>query len=225
MKKILFHLFFSLTITTLYGQKDSVSSIKRWNAGLSLGIVPIPPSAISIQPNIEFFISPKFSLLNEISLQLEKNDHADSAALNKKFFKYKAEFRYYFRRLKKGGLYAALQFATAKREFISGKPSYYYDAAYRDSIYSYDKAKVNSPFTTITAQFGGAFKLYGELHIDISLGSGYRIINTSYSETINLRKESEDFRWILLRPMGSYRYAGMLTRPQLNFWTRLYYRF
>lgn len=225
MKKMLFHFLFSLTLTILHAQKDTAMSLKRWNAGLSLEIVPIPPSAISLQPNIEFFISPKLSLLNEISLQLAKNDHADSAAFNKKFFKCKTETRYYFRRLKNGALYAALQFAMAKRQFIVGRSSYYYETGSRDSIYTFDRAKVNSPYSTITAQFGGVFKLYDELYIDISLGSGYRMIKTSYSETVNLKKESEDAWWILIRPMGSYRYAGSLTRPQLNFWTRLNYRF
>jgi hypothetical protein len=69
---------------------------KRWSAGMALGITPLPDNQLSLLPGVEYFISDRFSLYNEIALHLDKKYHSDSAVMNKKYFRYKAEFRYYF---------------------------------------------------------------------------------------------------------------------------------
>lgn len=225
MKKILLILIFSLFLVSLYAQKRDVHELKRWCAGLSAGIVPIPPNALSLQPGIEFFITPQVSLLNEIALQLGKNNHADSFALNKKFFKYKAELRYYFSSGKLVTPYTAFQFAIAKRQFTIAKHGHFYENTFNDSAYYFDKAAVNSPIAVYAAQFGLTFSIIKSLSFDFYTGAGYRLTDTEYSETENLQKDRRPSGLFYIKPVSSYYYSGKRTALQLNLGGRLFYRF
>lgn len=204
-------------------QSDSSQVYKKWTLSISLGNTPIPPMSLSIQPGIEYFFTPRVSLFTEISLQTGKNRIADSAALNKRFLKYKAEIRYLLvKELKPVTPYFAFQLATARRNFEIGKPGLYYEKK-EDSVYRFDKVMVKSPYTTVTAQIGSNIRLYKELFMDISIGAGLRLVNTSYFSAINLQKDREPDGLFYIKPLSSYRYNGRVAKPQLNLWMRLFY--
>ncbi|MGH2563789.1 MAG: hypothetical protein ACRDE5_04715, partial [Ginsengibacter sp.] len=187
--------------------------------------VPLPGIPLSLQPGVEFFLFRRFSLLNEISLQTNKNKDLDSTALNKKYFKYKIELRYYLLPRKKVTTpYFAAQYSTASRKFDVDKKDEYYDTSQDDSVYTYSKAKINSPVQTVTLQFGLAIKASRHFYFDASIGFGIRLINTTYSSVENLQK-IRNVRFINIKPIQSYRYQGYVTRLQLNSGFRISYRF
>lgn len=225
MKKVLFFLLFVHCLVNLHAQKKGINDFKKWSAGLSPGIVPIPPNSLSLQPSIEFFITPQVSLLNEISLQLDKNNHADSFAMNKKYFKYKAEFRYYFNANKKVTPYSAIQFALANRRFTIAKQGHYYENSFNDTACYFDKSEVVSPFTILAGQFGITVRIIESLYFDIYTGAGVRFVNTEYRETENLKKNKRPYSLLYTKPVSSYYYTGKRTSLQLNLGGRISYRF
>lgn len=201
------------------------NSAKRWTGGIALGITPLPDNQVSLLPSIEYFINDKFSVYNDVALQLNKNYHADSAVMNKKYLRYKAEFRYYFS-TSKGYLYpfVGIQFTTATRKFDIGKPGKYYDRHANDSAWFFEKASVNSPFTTTSLQLGLTRRLVEELFLEGSIGYGVKFINTKYDPVTNLRKD-EVHGFFNIKPAASYRYIGKTTQSHFTFLMRLCYRF
>ncbi len=189
---------------------------KRWVLSFSPGIVPLPGKPLSLQPGVEFFFNAKFSLLNEISLQTGKNKDVDSTAVDKRYFKYKTESRFYITKNKDAiRPYLGLQFTTAKRKFDVNKSDRYYETFQHDSVYIYNKASINSPVKTGTLQLGIASRVYKDFYLDISIGCGFRYVNTEYSSLINLQK-IRNVGFFNVRPISSYRCIGQLTRLQLN---------
>lgn len=223
-------LLFTVVIITgfqlfTYAQDKKPEPVKRWAASISPGTVPIPPNSISLQPGIEFFITRRLSVLNEAALQIDKKDNIDSSALNKRYFKYKAEARFYFDYGESAVIpFLALQFTTARRSFDAGKAGHYYETFQDDSVYSYTKASINSPVQTITIQGGAAVRIAEGLYTDFSFGYGFRFTNTEYSSAENLQKV-RNANFFNIKPISSYRYAGKLTRSQFNFGVRISYRF
>jgi hypothetical protein len=203
-------------------QKKNGKPEYKWAASFSLGIVPVPQNPLSLQPGIYF--TPRFSLFNEISIQTGKHNHADSAAMNKKYFKYKAELRYYLPAGMRTNPFFALQFITAKRNFDRGKPGKFYETGERDSVFTFNKASVNSPYQALSLNFGVTKSLAEKFYLDCSFGYGFRFVNTTYSNIENLQKEKE-YRWFSVRPFSSYKYNGRRTGSQLNFALRLFYTF
>ena len=198
---------------------------ESWSAGIALGIIPLPDNQGSLLPGIEYFISDQFSVYNEIALQLNKNDHADSAVMNKKYFRYKAEFRYYFSSFGITGYpFLGLQFTTAARKFDIGKPGKYFDRSPGDSAWFFDNASVNSPFITTSLQVGLARRLVEELFMESSIGYGVKFVNTEYNQVSNLRKDKVS-GFLNFKPVASYRYIGKTTQSHFTFFMRLYYRF
>lgn len=218
----IFLLLISFPFTGSAQQKKQAVE-KRWSISVSPGIVPVPGKPGSVQPGIEFFFNAQFSLLNEIGLQTAKNNDFDSTALNKKYFKYKAELRYY---IGENTIrpYFGLQFTTAKRKFNVGKPNKYYELFQDDSIYTYDKASINSPIVTATVQFGISFRVVTDFYFDLSTGYGARFVDTEYTSLVNLQK-NRNVGFFNIKPISSYRYTGKLTRSQFNLGLRFSYRF
>ena len=214
-----------LALFSLIGnaQQKKGKEKQQWAASLSLGNVPLPGIPISLQPGIEFFFTPQFSLFNEIGLQTGKNKNYDSTAINKKYFKYKAEFRFYLGK-KVIRPYFGLQFTTAKRSFDVDKTDRYYETSQDDSVYTYNKASINSPVKTGTLQFGIAFRIVKEFYFDIAIGYGIRYSNTEYSSLVN-RQKIRNIGFFNIKPISSYRYNGKITASQLNLGFRLLYRF
>jgi len=197
----------------------------RWTAGLALGITPLPDNKLSLLPGIEYFISDKFSVYSEIALQLDKNYHADSSVLNKKYFRYKAELRYYFF-ISDIPTYpfVGFQFTTSRRKFDIEKPGKYYERNQQDSAWFFDNAKVSSPFIAASLQLGVTKRLVEELFMETSIGYGLKFVNTEYSQVNNLRKDKEH-GFFNFKPLASYRYIGKKTQSHFTFFIRLCYRF
>jgi hypothetical protein len=183
-------------------------------------VVPVP-----LLPGIEIFVTPRISVYNEIALQTEKNKDYDSTALNKKYFRYKAEARFYLNDgIRRVTPYLGLQYTTAKRNFDVRKTWTYFDTFQDDSIYSYSKANINSPVQTITGQFGLAIRGYDNFYIDLSLGLGVRHINTTYTSVENLQK-IRNRQLFNINLQSSYRFNGSISRAQINMGFRISYRF
>jgi hypothetical protein len=198
---------------------------KRWTAGMAMGITPLPDNQASLLPGIEFFISERFSVYNEIALHLNKNHHADSSVMNKKYFRYKAEGRFYFTSSTIWSRpFIGLQFTTATRKFNIEKGGNYFERKQTDSTWLFDRASVNSPFLTGSLQLGLSKRIAEELFIETSIGYGLKFINTEYNETINLRKDRFG-GWFAIKPASSYRYIGHTTQSHFTLFIRLFYRF
>jgi hypothetical protein len=223
----IYFLFISLLLFSFCcnGQQIENEKLKRWLISGSVGGAPLPGTPATLLPGIEFFVTPRLSLFNEIALQTAKNKDYDSTALNKKYFKYKAEARYYFlKKAKKVLPYFAMQYTKAQRSFDVGKNWTYYEAAQKDSIYSYTRASINSPVQTIALQFGLAIKGYGNFYIDLAAGFGVRATNTTYSNVQGLQK-IRNRQLVNIVLASTYRYIGQLSRLQLNMNFRISYRF
>lgn len=215
----------SMASVSATAQSNKKAVKEKWLISLSIGNVPLPGTPISLQPGIEFFLSRRVSLFNEVSLQTRKNRNVDSTALNKKYFKYKIELRYYLSTgMKMINPYFAAQFSTANRKFDVDKQDKYYETFQDDSVYSYTSAKINSPVQTGTLQFGVAIKTVGHFYFDAAIGYGFRLINTTYSSVENLQK-IRNTGFFNVKPIASYRYQGKLNRPQVNLNFRVSYRF
>lgn len=208
----------------LTAQEKEKEEIHRFAPGISMGTVPVPGNPNSIQPSLEIFITKRISVLNEVGLQLEKDSDYDSTARNKRYFKYKAEARFYLGPLDvRGTPYVGLQFTTARRSFDIDRAGRFYEKGVEDSMYTYTKASVNSPVKTLSVQLGANIRCYDRFYIDVSGGVGYRFINTSYPRTENLAKVPQ-YEFLNIKPLSSYKYLGHITRTQLNFNVRLSYR-
>lgn len=137
IKRILVPMLIVCCFSFTNAQSPHKTSFKRFAISFSPGSVPFPGDPLSLQPGVEFFFTPRISLLNEIGLQTERNKDFDSTALNKRFFKYKAEARYYLSDgVRRVNTYFGLQFTAAKRKFDVGKTDRYYDTFQDDSVYS-----------------------------------------------------------------------------------------
>jgi hypothetical protein len=216
----------------LRAQEEGVKKISkkendllRWSAGIALGITPLPDNQLSLLPGVEFFINDKFSVYHEIAVHVNKNQHADSGVLNKKYFRYKAELRYYFSASSLWSHpYFGIQFTTATRKFDIAKGGNYFERKENDSAWAFSSASVSSPFSTASVQVGLVKNLAEELFLESSLGYGFKIINTEYSSVSNLRKEN--YRGLFaIKPAAAYRYPGRTIQSQFTFFMRLSYHF
>jgi len=202
--------------------RNKNNEYKKWSAGLAIGITPLPDNQASLLPGIEYFIDDRFSVYNEVALHLDKSYHADSAVLNKKYFRYKAEFRYYFSMFSYPFL--GLQFTTATRKFDIEKGGNYFERKQGDSTWVFDRASVNSPFIATTLQLGTIKRLIKELFLESSIGCGFKVVNTEYKAISNLRKDR--YSGLLnFKPIASYRYIGKNLQCHFTFFMRLSYHF
>jgi len=205
-------------------QKKNGKPEYRWSASFSLGIVPVPQNPLSLQPGIEYYFTPHVSFFNEISIQTGKHNNADSTALNKKYFKYKAELRYYLAEGIRTRPFFALQFITAKRSFDRAKAGKFYETEEKDSVFSFNKASIRSPYQALSINFGVTKSLAEKFYLECSFGYGFRFVNTRYSNIENLQKQKET-GWFNVRPFSSYKYNGRRTSSQVNFNMRIFYCF
>jgi hypothetical protein len=226
-KRFIFSVLFVYSFLLSHTQeKKEKTTLKRGAVSFSTGIIPIPGTPLSLNPGIEIFFTPRISLLNEIALQTGKNKDKDSTAINKRYFKYKAEVRYYFFADEDNAVtpFLGLQFTTAGRKFDISKSSEYYETFQDDSVYTFSRASVSSPVSTLTLQAGAIARVATNFYLEASTGFGIRNINTTYSSVVNLQKV-RNVGFFNIKPVSSYRYIGQATRWQLNFGMRIIYRF
>lgn len=224
---IIFYFLFGFASVS-FGQErisdKNPDGMKRFLISISAGNVPLPGTNTSILPGAEVYILPRVSLYGEIALLTGKKS-LDSTAVDKKYFRYKAEIRYYLS--KKEPVvkpYIGIQYTNATRSFNVNKADIYYEQNQTDSVYKYDRAYIISPVKTLTVQLGTAIRIWKGIYGEIAGGYGFRFINTEYTELVNLRKERR-VGFLFIKPISSYRYIGSMTRSQLNLNFRLSYRF
>ena len=226
MKKIFPGLLCCCTICFSSYCQDKISNAeKRWAASFSTGFAPMPHAPFTLLPGVEFFITPKFSFLFEYAFQTGKNNDYDSVALNKKFARYKTEARFYpFANKRRNGSFFGLQAALADRSFDIGKPGSYFKPGPDDSVYTFDKASVKSPFQVIALQFGISRRIITDFYFESSIGFGIKYVNTAYSSVENM--QGGVFRGLFtIKPVSTYRYIGSVSRPYLGISYRLIYQF
>jgi hypothetical protein len=208
-----------------YSQEKISTAEKRWAGSFSTGFAPMPHAPIMLLPGMEFYITPKFSILFEYAFQTGKNNDYDSIALNKKFTKYKTELRFYpssnKRRLRS---FLGLQVSLADRSFNIGKSGSYFKPNPNDSVFTFNKASVKSPFRIIAFQFGISRRIVNDFYFESSIGLGIKHISTAYSSVENL--QGDVFRGLFrIKPVSTYRYLGNFTRPYLGISYRFIYQF
>lgn len=213
-----------ISAVSAQNQAVALPRMHHWAASFSLGTVPLPDTRISIIPGVEYYFTSKFSILSDVTLQLDKNRNMDSTATNKKYMRIKTELRYYFDKSDKWVTpYLSVQFTKAKRSFDVEKSDKYFEKGKIDSAYFYNRASIKSPFVTTTLQMGLSKQIVENLYVDFSLGGGAKFSKTDYTNMSNLRKDKN--RELLRLPKSSYRYIGAITTLQLTMGFRLYYRF
>jgi hypothetical protein len=197
--------------------------MKRWAGSFSTGFAPMPHAPISLLPGMEFFITKKISILFEYAFQTGRNNHYDSLAVNKKFTKYKTELRLYLT-ANKIKPFVGLQFAWAHRSFTVGKQSSYFKPNPNDSVFTFNKAFVKSPFQVVALQLGISRRIVKDFYFESSMGLGIKHVNTVYSLVENL--QGERFTGLFrIKPVSTYRYLGKISRPYLGISYRLFYQF
>ena len=82
-----------------------------------------------------------------------------------------------------------LQASYSFRSFKNNKDGYYYDDLPYDYVYAFDEAHIYSPITTFSIQFGAIISDGKRVAADLFVGTGLRMVNTSFSEVKNLRQE------------------------------------
>lgn len=199
----------------------------RWAITVTPALIPMPSGGqLGVQPGFEFRFRDRFSWLNEVTFQTGKKQHADSAALNKRYFRVKSEVRYHLlgknHKLTK---YVGFQGSYSFRSFRNENEGFYYDDLPYDSVYYFDKAKIYSPITTLSLQFGFILSDGKRFAADMFVGTGLRLVNTRFTEVHNLRQDRR------LRPpdwftaTASYQQNGWLSELHLNAGVRFMYRF
>ena len=199
----------------------------RWAITFTPAFIPLPSGGqFGIQPGIEYNFNNRWSLLTEITFQTGKKQIADSAALDKKYYRIKEELRFHLPgKNKKLSKYIALQATYSARSFRNEKEGFYYDNLAYDSVYYFDKAKITSPITTLSLQFGYILAEGKHFAADMFVGTGLRLVHTQYTDVQNLRQDRR------LRPgdwftaTASYQQNGRLSELHLNAGIRFMYRF
>jgi len=199
----------------------------KWTGTFTPALIPLPSGGqFGIQPGVEYNLNPRMSLLLELTFQTGKGQHSDSAALNKKYFRIKPEFRYHFigkhNRLTR---YIGLQTSYSFRSFRNEKSGYYYDDLPYDYVYAFDEAHIYSPITTVSVQFGMVLSDGKRFAGDIFAGTGLRFVNTSFTNVHNLRQERRTPPPDWFTATASYQKIGWLTDLHLNAGVRFMYRF
>jgi hypothetical protein len=190
-------------------------------------LIPLPSGGqFGIQPGLECNLGPRLSLLMEVTFQTGKKQHFDSSALDKKYFRIKPELRYHFiGRQGRITKYIGLQASYSFRSFKNNKDGYYYDDLPYDYVYAFDEAHIYSPITTFSIQFGAIISDGKRVAADLFVGTGLRMVNTSFSEVKNLRQERRTPPPDWFTATASYQKIGWFTELHLNAGVRFMYRF
>jgi len=218
MPKTVF-IFLLLLSTGLHGQPDSAQ--KGWAVTLTSSLIPIGSSAVGIQPGAEYKFNDRLNLLSEITFRAASKN--SGLLFDRHYMRLKSELRYNFfkKRKKVFHEYAGLQATWASRRFIDSS-GYYYENPKSDSVVFFDKAKLKSPITTFSVQFGSIIA-DGRFAVDVFVGFGVRLVHTSFSEVTNPRKGLRIFRAFSFP--AAYNYAGNVTQFHFNTGIRFMWHF
>lgn len=217
-----FCLFLLMLHATAQQQKPDV----RWTAGISLGILPVPGSGPGIQPSLEYYFTRRLSLMTDITLQTDKKNNDDSLAFDKKYFRIRPELRYILSDPERvARFYVGLQGGFAGRRFTTLKNGYYYADANPDSVWLFDRGRINSPINTVSLQMGLLIVNKIPLSLDFFFGIGARFIHTEFSDLVNLREVKKTISYTFLPVKRAYNQLGSITRNHYTLGLRLIWRF
>ena len=219
MRKFVVILFLVLS-SSLYAQENNGQ--KGWAVSFAPALIPISQPGLGIQPGVEYRFNDRFSLLAEITIPVNKKNSKDSSELNKKYLRYKTEIRYRLS-TKKGHYYTGFQVSLSQRRFTNVN-GFYYSERHTDSVYYYDKASINSPVTTVSAQFGSIITK-GRFAVDIFAGIGARFIHTTITDIENPVRSTIRQPDSGLSLTASYSYKGNITMFHFNGGIRFMWHF
>jgi len=221
--------FFALLLllpACLQAQTDSTKSKKPikqngWAVTLTGALIPIGSSAFGIQPGADYKFNDRLSLLSEITFRASPRN--SGLLKDRHYMRFKSELRYSFftKRRKAFHQYTGLLLTWASRRFTDSL-GYYYEKQHSDSAVFFDRAKIKSPISTISAQFGSTIA-DGKFGVDVFIGLGLRLVNTSVSDVTNPRKGL-----VVPRPFhfpAAYNYAGNVSQFHFNAGIRLIWYF
>lgn len=215
-----FFIFSLLLSTVLHGQADS--SQRGWAATLTGALIPLGSSALGIQPGAEYKFNDRLHLLSEITFRAGRRNSNDLIQ-DRHYMRFKSELRYNFFTKKKKAFhqYTGLMLAWATRRFIDSS-GYYYEKQHSDSAVFFDKAKLRSPITTISVQFGSIIA-DGRFGVDVFMGFGIRLVNTNITEVVNARKGIVQSRAFYFP--AAYNYEGNVSQFHFNAGIRFMWHF
>ena len=170
--------------------------------------------------------SPRLAFLSEITFSAGRRSEADSSFSDRRYLRIKPGLRYYFRDTSSTfNGYVGLEFSYSTRKFTS-RNDYYYAHLPGDSVVYYDRARVNSPIITTSAQLGVVIAVNRRLKMDWFMGAGVRSIRTSYNELLNpvIGERSRERGGIQVHlPLSSYYIQGNVVRLQVTVGVRILY--
>jgi len=204
---------------TMHGQTDSTQ--KGWAVTLTSSLIPLGPSALGIQPGAEYTFNDRLNLLTEITSRATPRNR--ESLQDRHDMRFKSELRYNFFKKRKRihHEYTGLQIASAVRRFTDLN-GYYYENAHTDTVIFFDKARLNSPVTTLSLQFGSIIA-DGRLGADLFMGFGVRLVHTTINDVVNPRKGTVHPRAFYFP--AAYNYAGNVTQFHFNAGIRFMWHF
>ncbi|MBC7873904.1 MAG: hypothetical protein H7Y01_07910, partial [Ferruginibacter sp.] len=207
----------------IYGQTDSTenSTQKGWTVTLTGALIPAGPTALGIQPGAEYKFNDRLSLLSEITFKAFPRN--SGSLQDRHYMRFKSELRWHFFTRKKRAFheYAGFQAAYSFRRFINSS-GYYYENQERDSVIFFDKAKIKSPIATFALQVGTIIA-DGRFVVDVFMGFGARIVQTTPSDVSNPRKGIVIPR--AFYRVAAYNYAGTVVQFHFNTGIRFMWHF
>jgi hypothetical protein len=118
-----------------------------------------------------------------------------------------------------------LQASYSFRSFKNNNEGFYYDDLPYDYVYAFDEAHIYSPITTFSIQFGAILSDGKRVAADLFVGTGLRLVNTSFTDVKNLRQERRTRPPDWFTATASYQKIGWLSELHLNAGVRFMYRF
>jgi hypothetical protein len=221
MRKSLLSLFLLFSIIQVNAQEH------QWGITFTPAFTGTTSWQYGIQPGAIYKLNERWELLTEFTFIAGLNK--DSSTLHPAYFRIKPEIRYIISSpLRKTKCYAGLQLSYSHRKWedVDGG-SYFEEALYEDSSIRYSSAKINSPVYSASAQTGMMIRLGNHFNIDMFMGWGVRVINTTYSDVVNNGKvyNIRPSCMIFIKPDPAYWVNGTITRVHFDTGIRFIYRF
>ena len=153
---------------------------------MSPATVSLPEWSLAIQPGLQYRLNSRFSIAGEFCVPLVAMKRNPSIS-DKKYFRFRGELKYYLYP-KAYAPYVSLESSYAFREFAVVNYTFF-SGNERDSVYSFQSARVHSPIWITNARFGQEYRLGPHFGFDFFIGIGFRNIVTQYSELQGVSKQ------------------------------------
>lgn len=189
-------------------------------------LLPLPEFNAGIQPGIRFHFNERYSLLSEVCFRVGNSANKDSEAVNKKYIRIQEELRIQLPGTSRHKKYVGVRLAAANRRFDDINGGFYaLDKRKAQQGVFYDRASINSPVFSLSAQGGMVFAFSKQLGLDVFAGIGARYIKTRYTDVVNPRPGNRPPDPDGSAVYASYSFDGTMIGLQLNAGLRLCWRF